>query len=163
MTPYETILSRRSIRKFTAEPVSRDLLTKLIDAARLAPTGSNDQPWEFVVITARDRLRDIAALTDYGHFLAEAAAGIIVLCRPSKYWLEDGSAATTQLMLAATALGLGTCWIAGDRKAYAPRVAELCGAPAGLKLVSIIAVGHPAEAPHPPKRPLTEVLHWEQF
>ena len=160
---YETILGRRSVRKFKSDPVSRELLTKLIDAARLAPSGNNEQPWEFVVVTDTARRRQFGDLAQYGRFIAQAPACIVVLCRPAKYYLEDGSAATTQLMLAAHALGLATCWVAGDKKDYAARVVELCGAPAELKLVSLIAVGYGAETPHPTKRALDEVAHWEHF
>ena len=163
MDTYETILARRSVRRFKPDAVERALLTKLIDAARLAPSGNNEQPWEFVVVTDAGRRRQLAALAEYGRFIAEAPACIVVLCRASRYYLEDGSAATTQLLLAATALGLAGCWVAGDKKAYAPGVVELCGAPAELKLVALIAVGYAAETPQPAKRKVEEVVHWEQY
>ena len=86
-----------------------------------------------------------------------------MLSRPAKYYLEDGSAATTQLMLAASALGLSTCWIAGDKKPYASKVVALCGAPSEYKLVSLVALGYGAETPTPSKRPLDEVVHWDKF
>jgi nitroreductase len=66
-------------------------------------------------------------------------------------------------MLAATANGLGTCWVAGDKKDYAAKVAEFLGVPAGFRLVSLITVGYPAEQPAKTKRPLSQVLHWERF
>ena len=163
MDPYETILSRRSVRKYRPDPVSRDLLSKVIDAGRLAPTARNEQPWDFVVITDRAKLGQIADITDHGKFIADAPACIVVLCRAGKYYLEDGSAATTQMMLAARALGLGTCWVAGDKKAYAPQIVKLTGAPGDLKLVALIAIGYAVEDAHQPKRVLDEVLHWETF
>lgn len=163
MEAMHAITTRRSVRKFKNEPVSRDLIARLIDAARLAPSARNAQPWEFVVVTDPIKRRQLAALTDHGKFIADAPVCIVVLSRDTRYYLEDGSAATANILLAATALGLGACWIAGDKKSYAPQVVSLCGAPPEMKLVSLVAVGHPAEVPSPPKRSLTDVLHWETF
>lgn len=163
MDVLETIAARRSVRKFKRDPVSQEWLSRIVDAGRLAPTARNEQGWEFVVVTDADRRRRIAELTDYGKFIAEAPACIVVLSKPGKYYLEDGSAATTTMLMAATGLGLGACWVAGDKKPYAARLVSLCGAPADLKLVSMIAVGYPAEIPAPNKRPLADVMHRETF
>lgn len=163
MDALEAITRRRSVRKYKPEPVSRKLLSKVLDAGRLAPTGRNLQPWEFVVVTDPEKRRQIADLTENGKFIADSPVCIAVLCRPTKLYLEDGSAATTQMLLAATVLGLGTCWVVGDKKPYAPQIAALCGAPPELKLVSLIAIGHPANGSKPPKRALDEVVHWEAF
>jgi nitroreductase len=129
----------------------------------LAPTARNVQPWEFIVVTNPNRLRQLAALTDHGKFIADAPVCIVVCSRDTKYYLEDCSAATTNLLLAATALDLGACWVAGDKKAYASQIVSLCGAPPELKLVSHVAVGYPEEIPSPPKRTIEDVLHWETF
>lgn len=163
MDALTAIKTRRSIRVFRPDPVDSKLLEEMVDCARLAPTAHNVQPWEFVVVRDRARLRGIAQMTDYGRFIAEAPACIVVLCKTTKYYLEDGSAATQNLLLAAHALGLGACWVAGDKKPYAARIAALVGAPADYKLVSLVPVGHPAESPQKDKRALREVLHWEHF
>jgi len=163
MDALQAIESRRSVRRFKPEPVSRELLNKVVNAGRLAPTARNEQPWEFVVITDSAKRRQIADTTDYGKFIAEAPACIVVLCKPTKYYLEDGSAATTNMLLAAASLGLGACWVAGDKKPYAGKIVSMCGAPADLKLVALIAIGHPAETPKCSKRTRDDVLHWEVF
>jgi nitroreductase len=163
MDPYDAILSRRSVRSYRPDPVSRELLAKVIDAGRLAPTARNEQPWEFVVVTDKAKLRQIADITDHGKFIADAPACVVVLCRAGKYYLEDGSAATTQMMLAARALGLGTCWVAGDKKDYAPQIVQLTGAPGDFKLVALVAVGYAVDDAHQPKRAIDDVLHWETF
>ena len=163
MEALHALAARRCVRRFKNEPVSRDAIVRLIDAARLAPTARNVQPWEFVVVTDPSKRRQLAALTDHGKFIAEAPVCIVVLSHDTKYYLEDGSAATTNILLAAAAQGLGACWVAGDKKAYAPQVVSLCGAPTELKLVSLVAVGHPAETPAPSKRSIEDVLHWEAF
>ena len=130
----------------------------------MAATARNEQPWEFVAVTGAAKIKELADITDHGKFLAGAPACVAVFCRDTKYFLEDGSAATQNLMVAAAALGLGSCWIAGDKKPYADRISEALCVPPGFKLVSLVAVGYPASQPAPAqKRGLTELLHWEKF
>ncbi len=159
MEALETIKQRRSVRKFKTTPVAKEHIEQLIDAGRLAATARNDQPWEFVVVTNPETRKQIAALTDYGKFIAEAPVCIAVFCKPTKYYLEDGSAATENILLAATALGLGSCWVAGDKKPYCAKIAELLQVPLDYKLVGYSA----APVSTPPKRSLAEVIHWEKF
>lgn len=163
MDALEAIAARRSIRSFKPDPVSEEALRKIVDAGRLAPTANNVQPWEFVIITDAERRRQIAELTENGKFISKTPVCIAVLSQPIKYYIEDGCAAIENMLIAAVALGLGTCWVAGDKKTYAAELASLCGAPPDLKLVAMIALGHPRGNPSPPKRSLDEVLHWESF
>ena len=114
------------------------------------------QPWEFVAVTDLEVLRRIANTTDYGKFIADAPVCVLVLCRDTKYYLEDGSAATENILLAARAHGLGSCWVAGDKKPYAAEICRLVGAPQGYKLISLIPIGYPAESPEKSKRPLSD-------
>ena len=165
MDAMEALRCRRSIRSYRPDPVEKDKIEAMIDAGRLAATGRGVEPWEFVVVTDPALRAQIAALCDYGKFIKTAPACVVVLCRDTKYYLEDGSAATQNILVAACAQGLGTCWVAGDKKPYAPKIVKLIGAPDEYKLVSVIAVGYPAEG-HPPrrgKRELEEVIHWEKF
>jgi nitroreductase len=163
MEALEALKTRRSVRRFVDQVIPREVLEDLVDCARLAATAINIQPWEFVVVTDRTRLSAIAERTDYGRFIATAAACILVLCKDTKYYLEDGSAATQNLLLAVAAHGLGACWVAGDKKPYADQILRLIGAPEGFKLVSLVPVGFPAERPQPEKRRLADVLHWEKY
>jgi len=164
MDAIEMLKTRRSVRAYQAKPVVREVLEDLVDCGRLAATAINIQPWEFVVVVDRVGLQRLAKIAEYGAFFAEAAACIMVLSKDTKYFLEDGSAATQNILLAARAHGLGSCWVAGDKKAYAPEALKLVDAPAGYRLVSLIAVGYGAELPpRAPKRPLADVLHWEKF
>lgn len=163
MDAFEMLTTRRSVRQFKPDPVGWDLLDKICDAGRLAPTARNEQPWAFVVVTDAGQRRRLADTTDHGKFIADAPACIVVLASPTKYYLEDGSAAATNMLNAAAALGLGACWVAGDKKPYAGRIVSLCGAPADFKLVALIAVGYAANVPAPAKRPLNEVMHRERF
>ena len=164
MNTLEAIQTRRSVRGYRADThVPQGQMLQIVDAGRLAPTARNEQPWEFIVVDDRDTLRDLAALAENGRFLAKASACIAVIAAPVKYYLEDGSAATTQMLLAATELGWATCWIAGDKKDYAADVLRLLGAPDSMKLVALIAIGKGADQTEAPKRALADVTHWNGF
>lgn len=163
MDAIEVLKTRRAVRSYRHEPVPKEIIADIIDCGRLAATAINIQPWEFVAVTDREALRQIAQTTDYGKFIADAAVCIVVMCRDTKYYLEDGSAATQNILLAARAHGLGACWVAGDKKPYAANICRLVGAPPECKLISLVPVGYPAETPDKDKRPLSEVLHWEKY
>jgi nitroreductase len=163
MDAIEVLKTRRSVRAYKGEPVPRKIIEDVVDCGRLAATAINIQPWEFVVVTNPQLLRSIAQTTDYGKFIAEAPVCVVVLCQDTKYYLEDGSAATENILLAARAHGLGSCWVAGDKKPYASAICRLVGAPQDYKLISLIPIGYPAENPEKPKRPLSDVLHWEKY
>lgn len=155
--------TRRSVRSFENRPVARDIIEDIIDCGRLAASAINIQPWEFVVVTDSRLKRQIAETTDHGRFLAEAPVCVVVLSRDTKYHLEDGSAATQNILVAARAHGLGSCWIAGDKKPYAPDICRLVGAPDGYRLVSLVAIGYSQAEGTKDKRPLKDVLHWERY
>jgi len=164
MDAMDALMKRKSIRSFTPAPVPVKIIETIVDAGRLAPTARNVQPWEFVVVTDPDTRRALARLATTGPFIADAPVCIAVFCNDTKYWLEDGCAATENIIIAARAHGLGHCWVAGDKKPYAGAVSELLGVPSVYRLISLIAIGYGKEdPPAPPKRPLKEVLHWEKF
>ncbi|HOV60095.1 MAG TPA: nitroreductase family protein [Candidatus Hydrogenedentes bacterium] len=164
MDTLEALRTRRSVRQYDPErKVSDADLETMVDCARLAASARNAQPWEFVVVREATTRARLAQLATNGAFIADAPACIAVFCRESDYFLEDGSAATQNLLVAARALGLGSCWVAGYRKPYADAVRQLLGAPDDMLLVSLVAVGYPRSIPSPMKRPLSEVLHWEKF
>ena len=164
MDAIEAIKTRRSIRRFESKEVPKEIIEDLVDCGRLAPSGRGVHPWEFIVVTNKETRRRIADLTDYGKFIAEAPVCIAVFCQDTKYYLEDGSAATENILIAANAYGLGSCWVAGDKKPYCEAIRELLGVPEGYKLVSLVAIGYSAEKQgKKAKRPLQEVLHWERW
>jgi nitroreductase len=164
MDTLQALQTRRSVRAYTAVPVPASMIEQIVDCGRLAATARNIQPWEFVVVTAPETRRQLAGRIDTGRFIAEAPVCIVVFCRDVKYYLEDGSAAIENLLVAAHALGLGACWVAGDKKPYCGMVTEMLGVPANYKLVGLVAVGYATGEPlSPPKRSLGEVLHRERF
>jgi nitroreductase len=164
METLKAIANRYSTRKFTDQPVPKDVLEKIVDAGRVAPTARNEQPWEFVVITEPEALKTVGGMTDHGTFIADGTACIAVYCKEGKYYLEDGCAATENILVAATDLGVQQCWVAGDKKPYCPKISEYLGVPEGYKLVALIALGYEASEGHPKeKRPLEDVIHWEKW
>jgi len=164
MESIDAIKARHSSRSFLSRPIPRDSIEKIADCGRLAPTARKEEPWEFIVITGKEALRKLAGLTDHGTFIQSAACAIVVCCRDTKYYLEDGCAATENMLVAAASLGIGSCWVAGDKKPYCGAVLALLNVPSAFKLISIIALGYPTSKEEVlEKRPLKEVLHWERF
>jgi nitroreductase len=163
MDAIACLKTRRSVRVFRDTVIDRSIVEDVVDCARLSATANNAQPWTFVAIDDAETRKTIAEMTDWGKFIAQAPVCVAVLCRRTRYYLEDGSAATETLLNAARAHGLGSCWVAGDKKPYAPAITALLGAPDDVVLVSLVALGEPAEEPSPSKRPLAEVLRWNRY
>lgn len=164
MQTQEAIKKRHSTRNFSSKPIATKLIEEIIDSARFAPTARNVQPWEFIVVAQKDTLRMLAALADNGKFIADCPCCIAVFCQDTKYYLEDGCAATENILISAADLGIAACWVAGDKKPYCGKISEILGVPPQFKLISLIAMGYAEkEAAVPTKRPLNEVLHWGKF
>lgn len=164
MDTFEAVSRRVSVRKYKTDLVEKNILEKLVDAGRRAPTARKVEPWEFVVVTEKSALSQLGKIADHGPFIKDAAACIAVYCADTKYYLEDGCAATENILIAAADLGLGTCWVAGDKKDYAGDVSSLLNVPEDLRLVSLISVGWPDEDIQQfKKRSTEEVTHWEKF
>ncbi len=163
MEAIKALKTRRSKRKFLGARVPKKIIEDIIDCGRLAPSAVNIQPVEFIVVTKKEMKQRIAEMTDRGKFIANAPLCVVVFSRQTKHYLEDGCAATENILLAAHAHGLGACWVAGDKKLYAKRVRQLLGAPQDFKLITLIPIGYSEEQPKPAKKELREVLHWEKY
>jgi nitroreductase len=166
MEAIEALRIRRSIRVFQDKPLTKEILEAIIDVARFAPTARNEQPWELVVVTNMQTIKKIAELTDHGKFISQATTCIAVFCSDTKYYLEDGCAITMNILLAATALGVGSCWVAGDKKPYCSQIAELLNVPSSYKLVTLIPLGYPKDKNSfkiIDKRKVEGITHWETF
>lgn len=160
MDAIEAIRKRRSVRKYTGEAIPREDLATIVDAGRLAATGHNAQPWEFVVVTERAMLDQIRIRP----WMDNAAAVIaVVLDREARFWQEDGAAAIQNMLVATTALGYGACWVQGQTTDHEEKLKALLNIPANLHLVSLVPVGVPAEDPDKEKKSLDDVLHWETY
>ena len=184
LTVKECIEKRRSIRKFKPEPVPRDLIDELLEAARLAPSATNRQPWRFQVVTDPDLKRRIFEEATFSQYQIQEAPVIVVcgselltfvkghaLAPPgSEYYGAESESwddikafipdaqmntaiATEHMVLMATALGLGTCWVQAIRFG---RLAKILGWPRHMVPHAILAVGYPDESP-PPRPTLSKV------
>lgn len=156
---------RRSIRRYQKKEVPAEIIQDIIDCARYAPTARNVQPWRFVVITDEALKRKIAETSDHGKFIADAPVCIAVFCEDTKYYIEDGSAATTYILIAAKAYGLSSCWVAGDKKPYAEDIRKILNVPSSHNLISMITIGYSSEetTSEPPKKPLKDILFPSPF
>ncbi len=163
MEAIKALKSRRSKRTFLPRRVPKKVVEDIIDCGRLAPSAVNIQPVEFIAVTSKKSRKKIAERTDRGRFIAEAPVCIAVFSRQTKYYLEDGCAASENILLAAHAHGLGACWVAGDKKSYAKKIRQLLGVPQEFKLITLIPLGYSEQDPKPAKRKLKDVLHWEKY
>ncbi len=149
----QTIFARRSIRKYTSKPVSEEHIQTLLKAAMAAPSASNRKPWQFVVVTERGTLDGLAESHPHGKMLSDAPLCISVcgdLTEMERYWVQDCSAATENLLLAAVALELGAVWLGvypRDERVRAVR--QILALPDHITPLNLISVGHPAEVKQP--------------
>ncbi len=161
MDTFKAIRTRRSVRQYTGESIPREELEQIVDAGRLAATGSNRQPWDFIVITDAEMLKQLSAAAEW---ITKAAAVIAVVMDPeSRWWIEDGAAAVENMLLAATALGYGSCWLEGYTLRNEDEFKALLGVPEAKRLLTLVPIGVPVEWPMRAKKSLEEVLHWERF
>lgn len=169
MDAIQAILTRRSIRKYTADPVSDEVVEKLLEAAMAAPSAGNQQSWHFIVIRGREILDEIPKLHPYAQMVREAPVAIVVCGdeRSSKYkeyWPQDCAAATQNLLLATHAQGLGAVWcgVYPNEERMNP-FRELLGIADGVYPFSLIAVGHPDEKKPPADRYDTSRVHADRW
>jgi nitroreductase len=188
----EMIFARRTIRRFRPEPISPEALDRLVDAARLAPSAANRQPCEFVVVDDPARVAEVFPLVKWAGYIAPAgnprkgerpAAYVVILINRRKtpdHGHHDAAAAAMNIIYAALAQGIGSCWMGAiDRAA----LRELLKVPDNCDVDSLVALGYPAESPvvepmkgrsvkywkdasgtlHVPKRPLASTLHRNRY
>lgn len=142
------IFKRRSIRAYTGEPVRAADVEALLQAGMAAPSASNRQPWHLVAVTDRAQLRALGDAHPYGKMIATAGLGIAVCGDPaiSEWWVQDCTAATENILIAAAALGLGGVWLGcHGRPEREQAVRRALGIPAHIGVLSLLSIGHPAE------------------
>ena len=164
---------RYSCRKYVDKPVDRDILLKILEAGRVAPSAKNKQPWHFVVITEQEPLKKVRAC--YERDWLESAKCIIVVCGDHREsWRRadgkihtdvDVSIAIDHMTLAATDLGLATCWIC---KFDVMKCVNALDLPDGVEPIALLPIGYPSDQVdmnrhEQLRKPITEVVHWEKF
>ena len=161
MDALEAIRKRRTVRNFTGVAIPRADLETIVDAGRLAASGYNRQPWDFIAVTDRGMIEQLKIAAQW---MEKAGAIIAVVLDPAtKYWLEDGSAAVQNMLVAATALGYGACWLEGYTLPLESQFKVLLGVPNDRRLLTLVPIGVPVEWSTKEKKPLEQVLHWEKF
>ena len=163
MDALEVLKTRRSVRKYINKAVDPKILTDIVDCGRLAATAKNIQPCHFVIITEPKRKRKIANMATSGKFIEQAGACILVFCQESPFMLEDGGAATQNILLAAKAYGLGSCWVAGFGRPYQEEIEKFIGVPENVKLFACVSIGYEDGKAETKKKDISEVLHIERW
>lgn len=161
----EFLRSRRSIRRFKPDKPPLDLVLKVLDTARYAPSAKNSQPWEFIVVDDPEVKDRLSVLHGGAKPLKNAPMAIVVVSdrsvSPTSY-LVDGANATMYILLGLHAVGLGGVWIQTLRDVQ--RIQEILGLPENKIPVSIIALGYPDEKPEPkPRKLLEELVHYNRY
>jgi len=159
------LLTRRSIRKFKKKPVDLNLILKILDVARYAPSAKNSQPWEFIVVTNEAVRERLSRIHMWASPIRKAPIAIVVVCdknaSPTSYHVDCANA-TMYIMLAAHALGLGTVWIQTLRNVN--EIKEILKIPEGKIPIAILALGWPDEKPEPkPRKRLEEIVYMNTY
>ena len=171
METWDAIRSRRNVRSYVDRPIAVDDLDGILEAARRAPSSMNQQAWDFVAVTERDRLERLSEVWRYAGHVASSAATIALVAPASSDRDEretfqfDLGQACMSIMLAAADTGLGSCHAAVDDQALARDVLEL---PADRECMWLVALGEPADQPlrpidHPDRRALDDVVHRDRW
>ncbi len=165
----EFILTRRSIRRYTDEPVNQNDIELLLKAASYAPSANNYRPWHFLVITEREMLDKLSVVHPYAKMLKHAPLAILI-CGDSSvqemtgYQAVDCSAATENLLLAAHAIGLGGVWLGVyPREQRMKDIKNLFQLPENINPVNLVSIGHPAEEKPFPERFNKEKIHYNKW
>ena len=169
MDVKEAILRRRSIRAYISKPIPRDVLDRVMDAARLAPSAKNRQEWRFIVVQDAEVRKRIVEATNNQQFVG-ASPVILVICATEKDYVMrcgqnggtvDASIAMSYITLAAVEEGLGTCWVGSF---YEDKMKAALGIPGQARVVAITPLGYPAEDPPARgRRALNEVVSYDRW
>jgi len=165
MDVLDVIRTRRSIRRYTAGLVSEEDVNRILEAGRWAPSADNSQPWTFVVLRGQAVRTKLAAVLAWGGFLSQAALGIAVVIdeTASTHAVEDGAAATQNMLLESHSLGLGACWIGTYGSPHEASAKKVLKVSEDERLLSVIAIGYPAETARTTRKPLVEVVFTDEY
>lgn len=165
MNTIENIKSRRSIRKYEGKEIPNEILMDILDCGRLAPSAHNSQLWRFVVITDKEIKEKLTSMCRNGKFINNAYAVIAVFYdKEAKFRVEDASATTQNMMLAAWEHGIGSCWIGSYERDHSKETEELLKCPDNYELITMFTLGYPAETRDArKKRELEEIVAYNTF
>jgi nitroreductase len=168
---HDTVAARRSVRSYRPDPIPDEVFRRVMEAARLAPSAKNIQPWRFIIIRDSALREQIATACHEQRFMAQApviigGCAIEAICYQGmggywNSWAVDLSIALEHIMLAATAEGLGTCWIGSFDESEVRRILHV---PKDVKIVALTPLGYPAQEPRArPRKPLSEITFEDRW
>jgi nitroreductase len=168
MDTLEVIKTRKSIRRYKPEPIPDEDLLKILEAARIAPSAGNKQPWRFVVVRDEEKKRKLGELARNQTWISDAGVIVAALAMPKdspevyERWVErDVMIAVEHLVLSAWSLGYGSCWIGAFHEG---QVKELLDIPEDMTVINLLPIGVPDQHPEPrTRRPLEEIFHGEKY
>ncbi len=166
MDVFDCIRRRRTVREFKPDAIPEDVVYRILEAGRWAPSSSNSQPWHFVVVQARDTLKKLGAIATQGAFIANAPLAIAIVVDNATRPQLDAGRALQQMELVAWSEGMGTCFV-GVRSADQQRaVKELLSIPPRMDLITIMPYGYRlpgSRGQGTPRKPMSEMAHRERF
>ena len=163
--------SRRSIRKYTAEPILHETLMEIMQDAMSGPSAMRKDPWEFIIIDDKKILADVSGFLPYGAMLKDAACGIVVCgdidnahCNSLSYMLQDVSSAIENILLSAEMHNIGTCWLGvHPREERVEAISKYFNLPSTIIPVAVISMGYKAETKEPQTRFDINKIHFNKF
>lgn len=176
MEVFEAIRKRRSIRKYKSDPVPEEKLRAILEAARLAPSAGNRQPWRFIAVKNEETRKRLGEAADGQMFVGEAPVVIAVFGDPDDSpggyqrdpmvaYKQDPMIAVEHMCLEATELGLGTCWVGPASPNYdVEKIKEMLNVPERMYMICLLPIGFPAETPTPRgRKPFGDVFFREKY
>ena len=160
------IKTRRSVRDYLDKPIPKETIDKILEAGRWAPSGANIQPWHFIAVTSPELRRQVGNQSKFLFIKSmhvSQAPLIIVLCgNPrSNFYKTDCALAGANIVMEATALGIGSCWIGAFNET---KIKEILDIPEKISIIALITFGYFTKNPKPPpKLNLNQIVHWEKF
>ena len=158
--------SRRSIRKYKNTPVEQEKLYMCLEAAQWAPSASNKQPWEFMIVKEQKIREKLAEMHPYAKFVSESPVVFLPLTNPRihvKYHQSDTALATMHFMIQAHSLGLGTCWAGVINSDIEPKIKDLLKIPDNLHVLALVAVGYANHTRTSSRKPLDDLIHYKEY
>jgi nitroreductase len=165
MSCINQVLARRSVRKYKSVPVSEEVINNILEAGRLAPSASNNQPWHFIVVRDTEG-KDACDYQRFNRWVNGAAFVVVGLYRQSEVVIEkislmDVTIALQNMVIAGWMQGVGSCWMGAFNET---KLKETLNLPVDVKPVGAIAFGIPDENPRqPPKKPINEIFHFDKW
>ena len=166
MEVFGCIRTRRTVREFKPDPVPEDLVHRILQAGRWAPSSSNTQCWHFIVIQDRETLETLGNTCSQGKFIGQAPLAIAITMENAPRPQLDAGRALQQMELMAWSEGVGTCFVGIRDPEQQRAVKELLGVPEEFELITILPFGYRADGPRAkgtPRKPMEEIVHWERY